>query len=161
RDALPIWLLPGGVGGLAPVAALRAVYERWRAPQVEGLPPLASGFVGYLGWETVRQFERLEHGPSEGPGLPTQGLSFVSELVVVDHREGSVVLLANVLNDGALGDPESATATADEQWADAQTRLDRLQRALATPVASPLGELDRGAMPEPRRVWGIDGYKAA
>ena len=154
-------LLPGGVGGLAPVEALRAVYERWRAPQVEGLPPLASGFVGYLGWETVRQFERLEHGPSEGPGLPTQGLSFVSELVVVDHREGSVVLLANVLNDGALGDPESATATADEQWADAQARLDRLQRALATPVASPLGELDRGAMPEPRRVWGIDGYKAA
>ena len=71
-------LLPGGVSNLAPVEALRAAYERWRAPQVPGLPPLASGFVGYLGWETVRQFERLEHPPTERSGLPTQGLSFVS-----------------------------------------------------------------------------------
>ncbi|MFV0434524.1 MAG: anthranilate synthase component I [Leucobacter sp.] len=156
-------LLPGGLGALAPVEALRAVYERWRAPQVEGLPPLASGFVGYLGWETVRQFERLPNGPSEGPGLPTQGLSFVSELVVIDHREGSVVLLANVLGGGVLGDGASGDgaldrvadadgADGDAQWADAQARLDRLQAALAAPAASPLDTLDRGAQPDPVRL---------
>ncbi|PRI11758.1 anthranilate synthase component I [Leucobacter massiliensis] len=176
-------LLPGGVSSLAPVAALRAVYERWRAPQVPGLPPLASGFVGYLGWETVRQFERLEHGPQEGPGLPTQGLSFVSELVVIDHREGSVVLLANVLNDavldgeapaGALPDGGSSDRPADDgaqtsgdqaaeaenadaqnadaQWAEAQARLDALQESLAAPAPSPLGGLDREALPDPVRL---------
>ena len=147
-------LLPGGVGGLAPVAALRAIYERWRSPQVPGLPPLASGFVGYLGWETVRQFERLEHGPTDGPGLPTQGLSFVSELVVIDHREGSVVLLANVLNDAAAED-------ADAQWAGAQTRLDALQAALASPAPSPLGVLDRDAAPDPARLTSTPEYVAA
>ncbi|QAB18019.1 anthranilate synthase component I [Leucobacter muris] len=152
-------LLPGGVSGLAPVEALRAVYERWRAPQVPGLPPLASGFVGYLGWETVRQFERLEHGPSEGPGLPTQGLSFVSELVVIDHREGSVVLLANVLNDEALGDAPHATA--DEQWDDAQTRLDELQHSLAAPSPSPLGVLDHEALPDPTRLSTSAEFMAA
>ncbi len=137
-------LLPGGVDALAPVEALSALYERWRSPQVAGLPPLASGFVGYLGWETVRQFEKLEHGPSTGSGLPTQGLSFVSELVVIDHREGSVVLLANVLNDAALGDPapHGAAGSADAQWADAQTRLDALQAALAAPERSPLNIVD-------------------
>lgn len=137
-------LLPGGVSGLAPVEALRAAYERWRAPQVPGLPPLASGFVGYLGWETVRQFERLEHPPTEPSGLPTQGLSFVSELVVIDHREGSVVLIANVLNDGV--------DDADVQWADAMTRLDALQSALASPEPSPLGTLDRSAVPHATRL---------
>ena len=152
-------LLPGGVAQHAPVEALRAAYERWRAPQVPGLPPLASGFVGYLGWETVRQFEKLENGPAAGPGLPTQGLSFVSELVVIDHREGSVVLLANVLNDAALSggatDPagaDPAPADADAQWADAQARLDALQAALARPVSSPLGAFDRDALPEPHRL---------
>lgn len=154
-------LLPGGVSGLAPVAALRAAYERWRAPQVPGLPPLASGFVGYLGWDTVRQFERLEHGPVDGPGLPTQGLSFVSELVVIDHREGSVVLLANILNDGALGEAGAPGASADAQWADAQARLDALQAALAAPAASPLGELDRDAMPDPVRLTTTPEYMAA
>src|SRR5690606_13712143 len=112
------------ISSLAPVEALSAVYERWRSPQVSGLPPLASGFVGYLGWETVEQFERLEGGPTAGPQLPTQGLSFVSELVVIDHREGSVVLLANVLND-------HEAASADEQWTDAQRRLEVLQQSLA------------------------------
>ncbi|MBK0419175.1 anthranilate synthase component I [Leucobacter sp. CSA1] len=159
-------LLPGGVSGLAPVEALRAVYERWKSAQAPGLPPLASGFVGYLGWETVRQFERLEHGPVDGPGLPSQGLSFVSELVVIDHREGSVVLLANVLNDGALEDPGSDGAAGAEQaaaaqWADAQRRLDALQAALAAPIASPLGELDREAVAEPRRLTPQEVYLAS
>ncbi|QBE49954.1 anthranilate synthase component I [Leucobacter triazinivorans] len=153
-------LLPGGVGPLAPVEALRAVYERWRAPQVEGLPPLASGFVGYLGWETVRQFERLENGPADGPGLPTQGLSFVSELVVIDHREGSVVLLANVLNDGVL-EGGAASDAADAQWADAQARLDALQAALASPSPSPLGALDREALPDPERLTSTPEFLAA
>ena len=146
-------LLPGGVESLAPAAALRAVYERWRQAPIPHLPPLASGFVGYLGWETVRQFERLEHGPLDGPGLPTQSLSFVSELVVIDHREGSVVLLANVLND-------AAAAPADAQWEDAQRRLDALQAALAAPLPSPLGVLDRDALPDPRRLTTEADYLA-
>lgn len=154
-------LLPGGVSALEPVAALRAAYERWKAPQVPGLPPLASGFVGYLGWETVRQFERLAAPATPSSGLPTQGLSFVSELVVIDHREGSVILIANVLNDSALGDEVTAGAaqpSADEQWADAQRRLDALQQALAAEAASPLGVLDRAVLAEPVRLTTTPEY---
>ncbi|MDI6024206.1 anthranilate synthase component I [Leucobacter sp. UT-8R-CII-1-4] len=146
-------LLPGGVDSLAPAEALRAVYERWRQQPMPDLPPLASGFVGYLGWETVRQFERLGDGPEDGPGLPSQGLSFVSELVVIDHREGSVVLLANVLSDDAAADGDSL-------WSDAQARLDELQRSLAAPVASPLGTLDRALLPEPSRLTAEADYLA-
>lgn len=142
-------LLSGGVSGMQPVEALRAVVERWQSPGVPGLPPLASGLVGYLGWETVRQFEQLEHPPEGDSGLPTQGLSFVSELVVIDHREGSVVLLANVLNDAGIGETEADTESA---WSDAQARLDVLQSALAAPAASPLGTLDRQAQADPRRL---------
>ncbi|MBO1901951.1 anthranilate synthase component I [Leucobacter weissii] len=147
-------LLPGGVRGLAPVEALRAVYERWRQAPDPALPPLASGFVGYLGWDTVRQFEHLPAQPPTGPGLPTQSLSFVSELVVIDHREGSIVLLANVLNDEQAGG-------ADEQWAEAQQRLDDLQEALAAPLASPLGTLDREALPAAERLTDEADYLAS
>lgn len=146
-------LLPGGVERLGPAEALREVYERWQQPPMPELPPLASGFVGYLGWDTVRQFERLENGPTDGPGLPTQGLSFVSELVVIDHREGSVVLLANILNDDQGADP-------DDLWADAQLRLDGLQRSLAAPVASPLGTLDRAALAHATRLTAEVDYLA-
>lgn len=146
-------LLPGGVSHLAPVEALRAAAEHWRTPQVAQLPPLVSGFVGYLGWETVRQFERLEHGPTEGPGIPSQSLSFASEVVVIDHREGSVILVVNVLNDQHSDD-------ADAQWAEGQRRLDALQETLAAQAASPLGELDRTAMPTARRLTNEAEYLA-
>lgn len=153
-------LLPGGVGKLQPVAALHAAYERWKAPQVPGLPPLASGFVGYLGWDTVRQFEELKNQPADGPGLPTQALSFVSELVVIDHREGSVVLIANVLNDSIFGESAEASESADAEWADAQGRLDALQEALAAPEPSPLSVIDREAQADPVRLTTSAEYMA-
>ena len=146
-------LLPGGVSGLAPVAALHEVVDRWSSAPLPGLPPLASGFVGYLGWETVRQFERLENGPPDSDDLPTQGLSFVSELVVIDHREGTVVLLANVLND-------DVSESGDAQWSDAQERLDQLQNSLATPLPSPLSTLDYNAEPTPSRITSEEEYLA-
>lgn len=146
-------LVPGGVAHLAPVEALNAAYEHWASAQVEGLPPLTSGFVGYLGWETIRQFERLENPPTEGPDFPTQGMSFVSELVVIDHREGAVVLIANVLTD----DPDEEP---DAQWAEAQARLDRLQDALMAPVSTPLGVLDRQAIPNATRLTPEAEYLA-
>ncbi len=146
-------LLPGGVSSMQPVEALHAAMDRWKQPEDGALPPLASGFVGYLGWDTVRQFERLPNPPEAGPGLPTQGMSFVRELVVIDHREGSVVLLVNVLNDAEASDAQA-------QWDDAQARLDALQSALAAPAASPLGDLDRSRAAEPRRLTAEADYFA-
>jgi anthranilate synthase component 1 len=148
-------LLPGGVSHLAPVEALRHVYERWKSDPVFGLPPLASGFVGYLGWETVRQFERLADGPAEGPGLPSQRLSFVSELVVIDHRDGLVTLIVNVINDDL-----AKGADADTQWDDAQRRLDDLQDRLAAPASTPLATLDREAPAWPDRLTTEAEYLA-
>lgn len=149
-------LLPGGVSDLSPVQALRAVYERWQAPQVPGLPPLVSGFVGYLGWDTVREFERLPHPPASGPAIPTQALSFVSELVVVDHREGALVLVANVLADGVGED----AAEAQRLWLDAQERLDDLARRLSQPLASPLAEVGEDLSQEVTRLTSTPEFMA-
>lgn len=146
-------LVPGGIVDLEPVAALEAAFEHWKSAQVPGLPPLTSGFVGYLGWETIRQFERLDSPPSDGPDVATQGLTFVSDLVVIDHREGVVVLIANVLND-------AQAPGAEEQWADAQRRLDALQATLAAPAATPLATLDRSALPDPVRLTDEARYLA-
>lgn len=144
-------LLPGGVGGLAPLEALGAAYERWASAPLPGLPPLTSGFVGFVGWDAVRELETLPAAvpPAE---LPAQGLSFVSELVVIDHRDGLVVLLANVLGDGGL-DEEAA-------WSDAQARLDELQGRLAAPAASPLGVLDFSVTAEPEHQTSTADYLA-
>jgi len=125
----------------APLEALRHLYERWSTPQVDGHPPLTGGLVGFIGWEAIRQLEKLPNIPPADFSVPGQALSFVSELVVLDHRTGSVLLIAAALNDG--------TDEADALWSDAQSRLDAMQSALAQPSEAWLAEVDLTVEPTP------------
>ncbi|WP_022880802.1 anthranilate synthase component I [Gryllotalpicola ginsengisoli] len=127
----------------APLEALDALYQRWQTPRIGGLPPLTGGLVGFVGWEAVRQLERLPDRPPADYEVPGQALCFVAELVVLDHRTGSVQLIATALADGA--------ETPDELWADAQARLDRMQSQLAQPLPAYLAEADLGTAPVPEQ----------
>lgn len=127
-----------------PLKALAHLYERWATPPVAGHPPLTGGLVGFIGWEAIRQIEHLPNMPPADFDLPGQALSFTSEMVVIDHRTGSVLLISAALNDGVLG--------ADELWSSAQDSLDRMQAALASPAEAWLAEVDfdTPASPSPR-----------
>lgn len=132
----------GEAAALEPLAALEALFERWRTADVPGSPPLTGGLVGFIGWEAIRQIEHLPNRPPAEFAMPGQAFSFVSELVVIDHRTGTVQLVASVLNDGE--------ESPDALWAGAQQRLDRLQRAIAQPSEAWLAEIDLGAPAAPR-----------
>lgn len=132
----------GGATPTAPLEALNHLHQRWATPYVPGHPPLTGGLVGFIGWEAIRQIESLPNVPPADYRVPGQGLSFVSELVVVDHRTGNVLLIATALNDGA--------ETAEALWNGAQARLDSLQRRLAAPTEAWLAEVDLGTSPLPR-----------
>ncbi len=126
---------------MTPLDAVEAVIARWSSPAIPGFPPLTGGLVGFIGWEAIRQLENLPHQPPADFTVPGQALSFVSELVAIDHREGTVTLIANALNDG--------TDSADDQWTDAQARLDSVQQRLSTPAETPLAKGDFTRLPEP------------
>ncbi|MEO8263653.1 MAG: chorismate-binding protein, partial [Pseudolysinimonas sp.] len=137
----------------APLEALAHLYERWRTPQMDGHPPLTGGLVGFIGWEAVRQLERLPHVPPADFDVPGQALSFVSELVVLDHRNGTAILIAAALNDGA--------ESADAMWARAQQQLDALQTGLAQPSEAWLAEVDLTIAPTPVPRVAVADYHAA
>ncbi len=125
-----------------PLDALAHLYARWTTPRVPGHPPLTGGLVGFIGWEAIRQIERLPHVPPADFSVPGQALSFVSELVVLDHRFGTVLMIAAALNDGT---DDSAT-----MWDDAQARLDRIQSGIAEPAEAWLADVDLTVAPTPQ-----------
>lgn len=136
-----------------PLAALDHLYTRWNTPQIEGHPPLTGGLVGFIGWEAVRQLENLPDVPPADFAMPGQALSFVSELVVLDHRNGTATLIASALNDGV--------SNIDALWERAQSQLDALQHGLAQPSETWLADVNLEAEPEPvARVPAAD-YQAA
>ena len=161
RDGTAVWLdygLPteralGSGAPTAPLEALGHLYERWSTPHVAGHPPLTGGLVGFIGWEAIRQIEHLPNIPPADFDIPGQALSFVSELVVVDHRTGSVLLIATALNDG--------TDAAEDLWGNAQERLDRMQRRLAEPSEAWLAEVDLTVAPAPRPRIDEAAYHSA
>ena len=143
---------PGGMP-TGPLAAVSALYEHWKTPDVADHPPLTGGLVGFIGWESVRQIERLPNRPPADYRMPSQGLSFVSELVVVDHTLGTVQLIASVLTDEG--------AAAETLWADAGARLDAMQKRLAEPSEAWLATADFGVSETPRARTERDDFLAA
>ena len=124
-----------------PLAALAHLNERWSTPHVDGHPPLTGGLVGFIGWEAIRQIENLRNVPPADFTVPGQAMSFVSELVVIDHRDGTVLLIATALGDGV--------ETRDEIWQGAQQRLDAMQAKLAEPSEAWLAEVDLSIQANP------------
>ncbi|HOT34411.1 MAG TPA: anthranilate synthase component I, partial [Rhodoglobus sp.] len=136
-----------------PLDALAHLYERWGTPRVDGHPPLTGGLVGFIGWEAIRQIEHLPDAPPADFSVPGQALGFVSSLVVLDHRYGTVLLIAAALNDGV---DDSSTL-----WSDAQARLDDMQVALSRPSEAWLAEVDLTIAPTPIPRTTPDAYAAA
>jgi len=129
RHGEAVWLgdPPAGVPTGDPLAALAATLEMLATPRLPGLPPLTGGLVGFLGYDVVRRLERLPDLAADETGLPELAFLLATDLAVYDHRDGTVLLVANAVNsDGSQDRAEAAHA-------DAVARLDAMAAALAEP----------------------------
>ena len=121
--------LPIPPGGDA-LQVLQAELAGYQSARVEGLPRFIGGLVGYLGYETVRQFEpRLASLPAGGD-LPDGIFLLTDTLVAFDHARRSLFLIAH-----AFGGDEAG----------AIRRLDELEARLAGPLPptpAPASNLD-------------------
>ena len=127
RDGAALWLgqeLPGLTDDLPedPLAAVRTLSRRLRSPRRPDLPPLTGGLVGYLGYDVVRRLERLPVTSTDDLGMPELALMLVTDLAVLDHHDGTVLLIANAVRGGGEGEEGHGAAGYD----DAVTRLDAM-----------------------------------
>jgi len=132
--------------------------RHYRAPDLDGLPPLHSGLLGYLGYDVVREIERLPDVNEDQLGVPDAVLSVISELAAYDHWRQRVVLIAN-----AWVHPGMTDADLDAQYDDAVRRLDTLAadgtRSIDEPVVEPPDPSD--PLPEVTSTMGGGAYQRA
>jgi len=115
------------------LAAVEWLLERYRSPSLDDLPPLHGGLVGYLGYDVVREVERLPDVPHDATGYPDAVFSVIGELAAFDHFRQRVTLIENVVV------PEGADAAAlDRLYDEAVVRLDELAADGARPLDEPM-----------------------
>lgn len=131
KDGTAVWVgePPSGVPVEGdPLDVLRRTLEVLHTPRLPGLPPLTGGMVGAIGYDTVRRLERLPDTNPDDLSLPELAMLVATDLAVLDHADGSVLLIANAINHDGTDD------RVDQAWADAVARLDAMTADLAMPV---------------------------
>ncbi|MFK4225483.1 anthranilate synthase component I [Streptomyces sp. NPDC019890] len=160
RDGQAHWLGTPPVGVPVdgdPLEALRTTVEALHTPRdlASGMPPFTGGMVGYLGYDIVRRLEKIGPGERDDLKLPELTMLLTSDLAVLDHWDGSVLLIANAINHNDLD------TGVDEAYADAVARLDAMESDLARPLASVPAALPPSELPEFSALWGGKAYQDA
>jgi anthranilate synthase component 1 len=115
--------------------ALELVQSAWISPQITNLPPLTSGLVGALAWDSVREVENLPNRKPLAYKTPVMNFILMRNLLVFDHQLSRIQVVSNLFIEGQ---------TEQEMRADyekALIELEQLTSQLASPSTSYLAEI--------------------
>ncbi|MCE9532609.1 MAG: anthranilate synthase component I [Planctomycetes bacterium] len=122
-----------------PLRKLEELLTAYRAPHVAGLPRFCGGAVGYAGYDTVRYVEKLPNAPEDDRRLPDLSFSLYDRMVIFDHINKSILVVAN-----AHVDQNDLQGSYDKACRQADRLVERLQQGVAdlqlTDI-SPVGEV--------------------
>lgn len=127
-----------------PLESLRSLIRASRLALPDGLPPMTAGVFGYLGYDMVRQMERLPNAPTDDLGLPESILM----------RPGLFAIFDTVTDELILATPlrPRADQTANAAFDAAQALIARARACLAAPLhVAP--EPHVGALAAPRSTY--------
>jgi anthranilate synthase component I len=136
-----------------PLDSLRALHAECRMEVPEGLPPMAGGLVGYLGYDMVRHMERLPAKNSDSIDTPEALLLRPTLFAIFDNVTDLLTLAAPVY--------PRADVTAAQAWEGAQATLAEAEAALARPLPLAAPPVALPPLAEPASNFTREGFMDA
>ncbi len=130
--------LPKNLQEVLPSGALNAlerVQSAWASPKIDDLPPLTSGLVGALAWDSVREVENLPNRKPLAYQVPVMNFILLRNLLVFDHQLSRIQVVSNLFIEG------QSEQELRRDYDNALNELELLTADLASPSASYLAEL--------------------
>lgn len=150
NDSTLRWISPADntAKGLNPInldmlsgfEALELLQSSWRAAPVENLPPLVSGMVGLMGWDTIHQIEKIGSPKQKEFPMPDIAMAIIRDMVVLDHLDSSLKLVSNIYLD--------AESDIEDQYQAAKERIGKMKVGLLGGSRPFIAEVDLMAEPE-------------
>lgn len=119
-----------------PLDALRALIAESTIETRDGLPPMAAGIFGYLGYDMVRQMEDLDPAKPDPIGVPESMMIRPTLMVVFDSVKDEMTLVTPVR--------PRPNMNARMAYEAAMSRLDHVIGILEGPLAHAPSDLDPG-----------------
>ncbi len=110
-----------------PLEIISAELKKYKPVIMPGLPRFFGGFVGYIGYDTVRYFEKLPDNHHTGLNLPDLFLMLTDTLLVFDNLTQKIKVISNAHIEG---DPKKA-------YEKAQRKIDNIIKKLKSKVTLP------------------------
>src|SRR5689334_7350064 len=110
----------------APLVALQSFLAESRIALPDGLPPMAAGVFGYLGYDIVRLIEDLPPPRDDRIGIPDAVLIRPTLILVFDAVEDTLAIVAPVRTENGV--------QAEAALADARKRLWAIVHAMDQPL---------------------------
>ncbi len=107
-----------------PLESLRALTREIRMDIPHGIPPMAAGLFGTLGYDMARQVEDLPNAPPDMLGLPDAILLRPTIVAIFDTVKDEIILSTPVWPDAKI-DARAAFARAQERLAETVAELER------------------------------------
>jgi anthranilate synthase component I len=119
-----------------PLADLQKLLPERPYHHDKSLPAFTGGLVGYAGYDTIRYYEgeKLANPPKDDRRLPDLLFGLYNELVVFDHVDKTIKVIANADTSGGRD--------AQDAYRDACRRIDDVVQRLQQPPTLGLGEVD-------------------
>jgi anthranilate synthase component 1 len=122
-----------------PLADLQTLLPPRKYHRDRNLPAFTGGLVGYAGYDTIRYYEgeKLNHPPKDDRRLPDVYFGLYNGLVIFDHVDKTIKVVANAMLAGGAGGQSAESA-----YRDACRRIDEVVTRLQQPPLLGLGEID-------------------
>ncbi|HDZ59573.1 MAG TPA: anthranilate synthase component I, partial [Actinobacteria bacterium] len=134
-----------------PFGAIEQFLSRYRAPELEELPPFIGGAVGYFGYDLARWIEELPPPNPDDLNIPDMAFMVSDSIVIFDHLKHTIVLLANVFMEAGVDLEESYEAACE--------RVRTLKELLSAPLSRP-GQHHQRVMEEPVSNFRREEFEA-
>ena len=109
-----------------PLQSLRALLAETRIDLPEDLPPMSAGLFGYMGYDMVREMERLPEPNPDALGVPDGLMIRPTVMAIFDAVRDEIVVVTPVW--------PREDVPARDAWRQAHGRLDEVVEALSRPL---------------------------
>ena len=130
---------------------LKTALEGETPAKLPGLPPFTAGAVGFFAYDVVRRIEQLPELAADELHVPDAYLMFFDEVLAFDHVKKAIHLIVTAGTRSKLN-----TAA----YADANKRLDRLERMLNAAIVKPQAAHVKGPLKLKPRTKVADFLRA-